>query len=73
MEKDGPYTVAGVMVGGGKWYLGCFRVGMVSFVFLLEVLDGICVWVEVWEKVFVLEATFWKDFRFLSIKVFCDG
>ncbi len=31
MEKDGTYIVAGVMVGGGKWYLRCFRCGMVSF------------------------------------------
>ena len=25
MEKDDTYIVAGVMVGGGKWYLWCFR------------------------------------------------
>ena len=25
MEKDGIYIVAGVMVGGGKWYLRRFR------------------------------------------------
>ena len=31
MEKDGTYIVAGVMVGGGKWYLGW---GLVSFFFL---------------------------------------
>ncbi len=47
MEKDGTHTVAGVMVGGGKW---CFRCGMVlfdySFIFLVEVLDGLCAWVK---------------------------
>ena len=26
MEKDGTYIVAGVMLGGEKWYLGCFRI-----------------------------------------------
>ena len=66
MEKDGTYIVAGVMVGGGKWYLRCFRDGVVSFdyylfyfiLFLLEVLDGLSVWVEVREKLFVLVPTF---------------
>ena len=33
MEKVGTYIVAGVMVGGGKWYLRCFRCSVVSFVF----------------------------------------
>ena len=63
MEKNGTYIVAVVMVSGGKWYLRCFRWGLVSF-FLFEVLDGFSVWVEVWEKVFLLVPTFWKVFRF---------
>ncbi len=40
MKKDmgingrrGAYVATIVMVGGGKWYLRCFRCGMVSFVF----------------------------------------
>ena len=51
IEKDLTYIVAGVMVSGGKWYLWCFRCGVVSFDFFfflcVEVLDGLCVWVEV--------------------------
>ena len=44
MEKDCRYIVAGVIVGGGKWYLRCFRCGVVSFdFFLVEMLDGLCV------------------------------
>ena len=33
MEKGGTYIVAGVMVGGGKLYLQCFKCSVVSFVF----------------------------------------
>ena len=33
MEKDGIYIVAGVMVGGGKWYLHCFRCDVLFFFF----------------------------------------
>ena len=50
MEKDSTYVVAGMVVGGGKWYLRCLMSGMVF--------DGLYVWVEVGEKVFVLVPTF---------------
>ena len=42
-RKDGTYCVAGVMIGGRKWYLRCFR----FFFYILEVLDGLCVWIKV--------------------------
>ena len=49
--KDGTYIVAGVMVDRGKWYLQCFRWCLVSYIYIYiyiyEVLDGLCVWVEV--------------------------
>ena len=32
MEEGGTYVATGVMVGGRKWYLRCFRCGVVSFV-----------------------------------------
>ena len=78
MVKDGTYIMAGVMVGGGKWYLQWFRYGVVEcrliFFFFVEVFYGLCVWVEVWEKVLVLMLTFWKKIRFfLFSKVFWDG
>ena len=38
--------------------------GVFFFFHIFEVLDGLCVWVEVWEKELVLVLTFWKDFRF---------
>ena len=42
-KKDGIYiVVVGVMVGRGKWYLLCFRWGLVSFFFFL-VFYGYCV------------------------------
>ena len=49
MEKDGIYIVVGVIVDRRKWYLQCFSCGLMSFdfFFLVEVLDGLCVWVEV--------------------------
>ena len=36
MEKDGTYIVAGVMVGGRKWYLRCFMWDLVSFFLYLR-------------------------------------
>ena len=61
-------VVAGVMVGEGKWYLWCFRYGVVSWVFFFcrsrEVLDGLCVWVKVWEKMLVFMSAFGKNFWF---------
>ena len=46
------YCVMDVMVGGGKWYLQCFRVfwggfGGVLIKYVYEVLGGLCEWVEV--------------------------
>ena len=41
MEKDGTYIVEGVMVGGGKWYLPCFRCGEVSFDFFFFFSGGV--------------------------------
>ena len=58
------YCVAGVMVEETGTY------GSSIFFFLIyifEVLEGLCVWIEVWEKVFVLVPTFWKIFRFVYL------
>ena len=48
MEKDGTYIVAGVMVGGGRWYLRCFICFFFKnfYFYIFEVLDGLCVWIE---------------------------
>ena len=51
MEEGGTYVATNVMVGRGKWYLQCFRCDVVLFVgffFIgVEMLDVLCVWVEV--------------------------
>ena len=69
IEKDGTYIVWRV-----RWLVeenGTFSAsGGVYFLFLLyifEVLDGLCVWIEESEKVLVLVFTFWKDFRFFIL------
>ena len=43
------YFVMDAMVGGGKWYLRCFRF-FCFFKYMYEVLGGLCEWVEVWKK-----------------------
>ena len=76
MEKDDTYIVADVMVGGGKWYLLCFKCG-VEWCRLIFFSGGvrwvICmgqsVRVGVCSSAYIL-----KGFQiFLFSRVFCDG
>ena len=66
MEKYGTYIVWRVwwlVEENGTYGASEFYV----YIYIFEVLDGLCVWIEVWEKVFVLMPTFWKDFRFFIL------
>ena len=58
-EENGTYGASGFLL-----YI---------YIYIPEVLGGLYVWVEVWKKLFVHVPTFWKDFRFLFSRVFCDG
>ena len=57
MEEDGTYGSAGVMSDRGEWYsqcIGCVEglflgVGIFSSAASIGMVDGLHVWVEIWE------------------------